>query len=127
MRLTTVNAQGGSTGHGISGSRAFRSAMGAAMSDFLAAYPDYAASPPGRPACYRYSYLGSGAHVYLVYTGAGLVSDAQLRPHVERLRGGCFGDPHSESPASAASTLLIEQARQTVLRLLQRRRGGVRG
>src|SRR5580693_10703489 len=30
--------------------------------------------------------------------------------------GGCFGNPPSESPASAASTLLIEQARQAVLR-----------
>src|SRR5260370_33866333 len=43
-------------------------------------------------------------------------SDAQLRAHVERVRGGCFGNPHSESPASAASTRLIEQARQAVLR-----------
>ena len=32
------------------------------------------------------------------------------------MRGGCFGNPHSENPASRASTLLIEQARDAVLR-----------
>ena len=87
------------------------------MSDFLAAYPDYAATARlDELRASEYSYLDSGGHVYLDYTGAGLASDAQLRAHVERVRGGCFGNPHSESPASAASTLLIEQARQAVLR-----------
>jgi selenocysteine lyase/cysteine desulfurase len=87
------------------------------VSDFLAAYPDYAATARlDELRASEYSYLDSGGHVYLDYTGAGLASDAQLRAHVERVRGGCFGNPHSESPASAASTVLIEQARQAVLR-----------
>ena len=87
------------------------------MSDFLTAYPDYAATARlDELRATEYSYLDSGGHIYLDYTGAGLASDAQLRAHVERVRGGCFGNPHSESPASAASTLLIEQARQAVLR-----------
>ena len=91
--------------------------MRAAVSDFLAAYPDYAATARlDELRATEYSYLDSGGHIYLDYTGAGLASDAQLRAHVERVRGGCFGNPHSESPASAASTLLIEQARQAVLR-----------
>src|SRR5580693_2803840 len=110
--------QRGSTGpRHRRGPRAFRFAMGAAVSDFLAAYPDYAATARlDELRATEYSYLDSGGHVYLDYTGAGLVSDAQLRAHVERVRGRCFGNPHSESPASAASTLLIEQARQAVLR-----------
>jgi len=32
------------------------------------------------------------------------------------VRGRCFGNPHSENPASRASTVLIEQARDAVLR-----------
>lgn len=87
------------------------------MSDFLAAYPDYAATARlDELRATEYSYLDSGGHVYLDYTGAGLASDAQLRAHVARVRGGYFGNPHSESPASAASTVAIEQARQAVLR-----------
>src|SRR5580692_4231256 len=111
-------SRGGSTGpRHRRGPRAFRVAMGAAMSDFLAAHPDYAATARlDDLRANEYSYLDSGGHIYLDYTGAGLASDAQLRAHVERLRGGCFGNPHSESPASAASTVAIEQAREAVLR-----------
>jgi selenocysteine lyase/cysteine desulfurase len=87
------------------------------MDEFLAAYPDYATTSrldELRDA--EYAYLDAGGHVYLDYTGAGLAADAQLRAHVERLRSGCFGNPHSENPASAASTVLIAQAREAVLR-----------
>ena len=87
------------------------------MSEFLAAYPDYATtSRLDELRATEYSYLDAGGHIYLDYTGAGLAADAQLRAHVQRLRGGCFGNPHSENPASAASTVLIEQARAAVLR-----------
>ena len=87
------------------------------MSEFLAAYPDYATtSRLDELRATEYSYLDAGAHIYLDYTGAGLAADAQLRALVQRLRGGCFGNPHSENPASAASTVLIEQARAAVLR-----------
>ena len=86
------------------------------MSDFLAAYPDYATtSRLDDLRASEYSYLDAGGHTYLDYTGAGLAADAQLRAHAKRLRGGCFGNPHSESPASSASTQLIEQARAAVL------------
>jgi selenocysteine lyase/cysteine desulfurase len=87
------------------------------MSEFLAAYPDYASTARlDELRAAEYSYLDSGGHIYLDYTGAGLAADAQLRAQVQRLRGGCFGNPHSENPASVASTLLIEQAREAVLR-----------
>jgi selenocysteine lyase/cysteine desulfurase len=87
------------------------------MDEFLAAYPDYATtSRLDELRATEYAYLDAGGHVYLDYTGAGLTADAQLRAHVERLRSGCFGNPHSENPASVASTVLIEQARAAVLR-----------
>ncbi len=86
------------------------------MSDFHAAYPDYATtSRLDDLRATEYSYLDAGGHTYLDYTGAGLAADAQLHAHAKRLRGGCFGNPHSESPTSSASTQLIEQARAAVL------------
>jgi selenocysteine lyase/cysteine desulfurase len=63
----------------------------------------------------EYSYLDAGGHTYLDYTGAGLPAQAQLNAHTERLRGRCFGNPHSENPTSSASTELIERARLAVL------------
>ncbi len=87
------------------------------MSDFHAAYPDYAStSRLDELRATEYSYLDSGGHTYLDYTGAGLAADAQLRAQVQRLRGGCFGNPHSENPTSSASTRLIEEARNAVSR-----------
>jgi hypothetical protein len=84
--------------------------------EFFAAYPDYvttAALDKLRAA--EYPYLDSAGHVYLDYAGAGLAADAQFRAHAGRVRGGCFGNPHSENPASRASTVLIEQARDARL------------
>ncbi len=87
------------------------------MPDFHTAYPDYSAtSCLDELRATEYSYLDSGGHIYLDYTGAGLAADAQLRGHIERLRGGCFGNPHSDNPTSSASTRLIEEARSAVLR-----------
>ena len=63
----------------------------------------------------EYAYLDEGGHVYLDYAGAGLPARAQLAAHAERINGGCFGNPHSENPASAASSELIDRARRAVL------------
>ena len=83
---------------------------------FLSAYPGYRSTVLlDRLRATEYSYLDAGGHVYLDYTGAGLSAQAQLTAHAERLRGGCFRNPHSENPASAASTELIERARLAVL------------
>ena len=83
---------------------------------FLSAYPGYRGTALlDRLRATEYCYLDAGGHVYLDYTGAGLPARAQLAAHAERLRGGCFGNPHSEHPASAASTELIEQTRLAVL------------
>ena len=83
---------------------------------FLSAYPDYRSTALlDQLRATEYSYLDAGGHVYLDYTGAGLPAQAQLTAHTERVRGGCFGNPHSENPTSAASTELIERARSAVL------------
>ena len=83
---------------------------------FLSAYPGYRSTALlDRLRATDYPYLDAAGHVYLDYTGAGLPARAQLAAHAERIRGRCFGNPHSESPASAASTELIERARLAVL------------
>jgi selenocysteine lyase/cysteine desulfurase len=83
---------------------------------FLSAYPGYRSTALlDRLRATEYSYLDAGGHVYLDYTGAGLPAQAQLSAHAERMRGRCFGNPHSENPTSAASTELIERARLAVL------------
>ena len=83
---------------------------------FLSAYPGYwSTALLDRLRATDYSYLDAGGHVYLDYTGAGLPAQAQLSAHAGRMRGQCFGNPHSENPTSAASTELVERARLTVL------------
>jgi selenocysteine lyase/cysteine desulfurase len=83
---------------------------------FLAAYPGYRDTELlDRLRATEYAYLDAGGHTYLDYTGAGLPAQAQLRAHVERMGGGCFGNPHSVSPASVASTELIDRTRRAVL------------
>jgi selenocysteine lyase/cysteine desulfurase len=83
---------------------------------FLAAYPGYRSTALlDLLRATEYSYLDAGGHVYLDYTGAGLPAQAQVAAHAERMRVRCFGNPHSENPASAASTDLVERARLAVL------------
>jgi selenocysteine lyase/cysteine desulfurase len=59
--------------------------------------------------------LDEAGHVYLDYTGSGLYAESQLRAHDEYLRANVLGNPHSESPASAKATELVEGARTRVL------------
>ena len=83
---------------------------------FLSAYPCYRSTALlDRLRATEYAYLDGGGHVYLDYAGAGLPAQAQIRAHAERIRGGVFGNPHSENPASVASTELVERARLAVL------------
>jgi selenocysteine lyase/cysteine desulfurase len=63
----------------------------------------------------EYAHLDRTGHVYLDYTGACLAASAQYRAHAERLTDQCYGNPHSENPASRASTERIERARAAVL------------
>ena len=119
--MTMENATTATIGHATAGSAlmapAARTARGNVGSGFLAAYPGYATTARlDELRAAEYSYLDSGGHVYLDYAGAGLAADVQLRTHAGRVRGGCFGNPHSENPASHASSVLIEQARDAILR-----------
>ena len=83
---------------------------------FLSAYPGYRRTAPlDRLRSTEYSYLDADGHIYLDYAGAGLPAQAQLTGHAERMRGRCFGNPHSENPASVASAELIERTRLAVL------------
>ncbi|MFF7470859.1 aminotransferase class V-fold PLP-dependent enzyme [Streptomyces sp. NPDC008092] len=64
----------------------------------------------------EFGYLDEGGHTYLDHTGAGLPPRSLVMGSARRITGGLFGNPHSESPASRASGLLLAEARQAVLR-----------
>jgi selenocysteine lyase/cysteine desulfurase len=84
--------------------------------EFLTACPGYLGTTLiDRLRATEYSYLDEGGHVYLDYGGAGLPAQVQVDVHAARMRGRCFGNPHSENPASALSTELIERTRLAVL------------
>jgi selenocysteine lyase/cysteine desulfurase len=53
---------------------------------------------------------------YLDYTGSALYGESQIRAHHALLREGIFGNPHSESAPSRASTKLIDDVRGALLR-----------
>ncbi len=63
----------------------------------------------------EYGRLDEQNHIYLDYTGGGLYADRQLTQHMDLLRRGVFGNPHSSNPTSMAATQLDEQARRYVL------------
>ena len=64
----------------------------------------------------EFSRLDAGRHAYLDYTGSALYPDRLVTEHAAALRRAVLGNPHSESPASRASTALVEAARARVLR-----------
>jgi molybdenum cofactor sulfurtransferase len=86
-----------------------------AEAGFLRRYPDF--DPCGALAQLRaaeYGRLDAGRHVYLDYTGGGLHAASQVRAHFGLLEGRVLGNPHSNSPASLASSDLVERARTAV-------------
>jgi molybdenum cofactor sulfurtransferase len=83
---------------------------------FLAARPAYARTVAIDELRARdYSRLDRHKQVYLDYTGAGLYGQSQIDRHLELLREGVYGNPHSTNPSSQASTVLVEGARARVL------------
>jgi selenocysteine lyase/cysteine desulfurase len=66
----------------------------------------------------EFSRLDAQHHAYLDYAGSALYGDSQLRAHHEILRGGIFGNPHSDSAPSSASTEVMDSARRRLLRFL---------
>lgn len=90
--------------------------MEAAYQDFLEAYPGYRSTfKLDDLRSSEYGRLDEQGHIYLDYTGGGLYADSQLRDHIELLRQGVYGNPHSSNPTSMAATQLDEQARHYVL------------
>ena len=84
--------------------------------DFLAGNPAYSRTAAIDELRARdYSRLDRHAQVYLDYTGSGLYGQSQVDRHMELLREGIYGNPHSSNPSSQASTLLVEKARSRVL------------
>jgi len=67
----------------------------------------------------EFSRLDAGGHTYLDYTGSALYPDRLVADHATMLRSAVLGNPHSESPASLASTALIGEARARVLRFFE--------
>jgi selenocysteine lyase/cysteine desulfurase len=62
-----------------------------------------------------YSRLDRDGHIYLDYTGGSLHADSQVRAHADLLASGVFGNPHSGSLSSVASTSLVEDTRRRIL------------
>ena len=63
-----------------------------------------------------YGRLDRLGQVFLDYTGGGLYADSQVRKISDLLEGGIFGNPHSESPASSATTALVDETRNSLLK-----------
>lgn len=89
----------------------------AAFSGFSVRYPSYATTAAiDRLRATEYRRLDDLGHVYLDYTGGSLFAESQLEEHMQLLRSGIFGNPHSNNPTSAAMTRHVESTRQAVLR-----------
>ena len=48
--------------------------------------------------------LDEQGHIYLDYTGGGLYAESLIDKHSELLKQSILGNPHSQNPASLAST-----------------------
>jgi selenocysteine lyase/cysteine desulfurase len=87
-----------------------------AYPEFLARYPDYAAtSALDALRASQFSRLDAQDQVYLDYTGGGLHASAQVQAHAQLLSDHVLGNPHSVSPSSMEMTRRVEQARAAVL------------
>jgi selenocysteine lyase/cysteine desulfurase len=63
----------------------------------------------------EFARLDARGQAYLDYAATALYGASQLGAHCALLEAGVFGNPHSESAASRASSQLIERARHQVL------------
>jgi selenocysteine lyase/cysteine desulfurase len=63
----------------------------------------------------EFARLDAHGHAYLDYAATALYGASQLRAHHALLADGVFGNPHSESAPSRASSAVIERARRQVL------------
>ena len=100
---------------GYSQAPEYSQALASAYRDFFAGFPSY-----GRTIDLlreqEFGRLDEHHHVYLDYTGGGLYPASLVQEHAALLQAAVLGNPHSQNPASLASTHLVEQARADVLR-----------
>ena len=88
----------------------------AAYASFIERHPSYAETASlDQLRTVDYARLDRLGHIYLDYTGGSLYPESLLRRHFEFLSGNVLGNPHSHNPTSAASTSLVEKAREAVL------------
>src|SRR3569832_252376 len=59
--------------------------------------------------------LDATKSVYLDFTGAGLHAASHVAAHTAQLTNNVFGNPHSASPSSSATTAAVERTRARVL------------
>ena len=83
---------------------------------FHAQFPQYASTAVlDTLRAVDFARLDATRSVYLDFTGAGLHAASHVREHVEQLSSSVFGNPHSASPSSSATTAAVERARAHVL------------
>lgn len=82
---------------------------------FLAEFDGYDKNRIDKQRKSEYERLDRLNHIYLDYTGGGIYSETQVEEHMEMLRSGVYGNPHSSNPTSLAMTKLDEHAREFVL------------
>lgn len=91
-------------------------AMQRAEAAFLDRHPDYAqTSILDALRTSEYGRLDAGGHTYVDYTGGGLYAVSQVQEHAAMLASHVYGNPHSGSPSSSATTQLVERTRRAVL------------
>jgi selenocysteine lyase/cysteine desulfurase len=88
----------------------------AEFEEFLERHPEYGATAPvDALRAADYSRLERDRHIYLDYTGGSLYAESQITAHAELLTRGVFGNPHSGSLSSVATTAFVEETRRHVL------------
>ncbi len=89
---------------------------GSTYPDFLSRYPAYRATAVlDELRATEYRRLDDQLHVYLDYTGGSLYGESQVEEHLDLLRSGVFGNPHSANPSSIAMTDHVERTRRSIL------------
>lgn len=86
-----------------------------ALAEFEQQYPEFDIEGLESLRATEYSRLDKQGHVYLDYTGGGLYADSQIDAHMDMLKCGVFGNPHSSNPTSQAMTQLDDHSRAYVL------------
>jgi selenocysteine lyase/cysteine desulfurase len=90
--------------------------LATALARFCDENPGYDAAAIALLRAEGYERLDRLGHTYLDFTGGGLYADSQVSAHHDQLRDHVLGNPHSHNPTSLASTHLVADARDEVLR-----------